>query len=189
MTARRTAWLIPLALLVAACSDDGPAAAPTTSPGEASSTTSTAPPLVLGVARALDLQVGQCYASLPEPAEDPAASTTTTTAPSSTTTTTMASLVVADCAGSHRAQVYATFCLVALEGGGLDAGPCPGPASDPWPGDREVRRAAVRACLARFEEAFGEPYATSPRTSEELTPTEGAWQAGDHRVVCGASPG
>lgn len=186
MTGRRTAWLLPLALLVAACSDDRPASAPTTSAAE-TSTTSTAPPLVLGVARALELQVGQCYASLPEPVEDPEA-TTTTTAHASTTTTTMASLAVADCAGTHRAQVYATFCLVALDGGALDAGPCPGPAEDPWPGDREVRRAAVRACLARFEEAFGEPYATSSRTSEELTPTEGAWQAGDHRVVCAAGP-
>lgn len=202
----RVARSLMVALLVAVgtagCSDDGDTAAPTTTAPEATTTT-TGAPIVLGVVRPLDLQVGQCYAPIPAP-PDPTTTTTATTTPAAappadtetetettvattTTTTEAPSMIVADCAGPHLGQVYGSFCLVRDAAGLLAPAECPGPADDPWPGDREVRRAAVRLCLALFEQQFGEPYATSDRSTAELTPTEGVWHTGDHRVVCTAT--
>lgn len=200
MRVARLVVALLVALGTAGCSDDDEAATPTTTAPDATTTT-TGPPVVLGVARPLDLQVGQCYAPIPEP-PDPTTTTTATTTPAAaaptdaetersvpttTTTTESPSMIVADCAGPHRGQVYATFCLVRDAAGLLAPGNCSGPADDPWPGDREVRRAAVRICLALFEQQFGEPYATSDRSTAELTPTEGVWHTGDHRVVCTAT--
>jgi hypothetical protein len=170
-------WLLIASLVVlAACSPDPPAAAPEADPA-VETTTTTGAPVVLGLARELDLQPGQCYAPLPPQEPEPAT-------PPAETTTTVPTRVVADCAGPHTARVFAAFCLVQLPDGSLDAGPCPEAPATPWPGDREVRRAAVRVCLQRFEAEFGEPYATSELRTEELTPTKGAWLAGDQRVVC-----
>jgi hypothetical protein len=175
-------FLAATLLVVAACADDDDEAAPAEAPVQATTTTVTGPPIVLGVVGALDLVEGQCYAPVPPPPEDP--STTTTSGPPEVTA--VPSMIVADCAGPHHAQVYAAFCLAPDPAGGLVAGDCPGQPGAPWPGDREVRRAAVRLCLERFEATFGEPYATTRRTAYELVPTEGPWSAGQHRVVCAA---
>jgi hypothetical protein len=185
VTAHRLLVASLLLLVVsAACSPPETADPTATTPATEETTATTEPPQVLGVARALDLQVGDCYAPLPEPTVDPDAPATTAPA---TTTTTMVTKLVADCSGSYQARVFATSCLQAMPDGTLDGGPCPGSPQDPWPGDREVRRAATRICLQHFEQTFGEPYATSVRVTEELTPTEGAWVNGDHRVVCAAT--
>lgn len=58
------------------------------------------------------------------------------------------------------------------------------PASEtPWPGDRIVRRAAIRLCLERFDQLFGS-YALSELVVEEFVPTEGIWGRGLRNVVC-----
>lgn len=206
MTVRAVAAALGVVVALAGCAD-GSASTATTTTTPSTSTTTTAPPIVLGTARALDLEVGQCYAPVParqEPSEPAPTTTAATSAPTSDpgategstqtvpttvapTTTAVPPVLVADCAGTHLAQVFAAFCLVTGAERVLEAGACPGPADEPWPGDREVRRAATRVCLEAFEQHFGEPYATSRRSTTELTPTEGAWRAGDHRVVCAAS--
>lgn len=179
MTTRSVLALVALAGLgvVAGCSDDGDGAPPAAAPAP-ETTTTTGAPVPMGVARALDLQVGQCYAPMPPPPEDPSTTTSTPAVPS---------MIVADCAGPHTARVYAAFCLGAGADSLLAALECPVPPDQPWPGDREVRRAAVRLCLERFEQEMGEPYATTRRTASELTPTEGAWSLGERRVVCAAT--
>ena len=188
MSARtRLAALAALVLLAGGCAQGDDPAPPAAAPVEATTTT-TGPPVALGVARSLDLQVGQCYAPMPSP--PPEEPSTPTVAPGSAPvppTVAVPSMIVADCAGPHTARVYAAFCLGAGDDRVLMALECPVAPGQPWPGDREVRRAAVRLCLERFEQVLGEPYATTTRTAFELTPTEGAWSTGEHRVVCAAT--
>jgi hypothetical protein len=182
------ALLAALALVLGACGGNGdPAAAPTapTAAAQPSTTTTVGEPVVVGTAAALELVEGQCYAAAPDP--DPATTTTTAT-PGEVV---LARVAVVDCDGAHEARVYRAFCLAPTADGGDGLAPvdCPGPVDGaPWPGDRELRRAAVRICLDDFADTFGERYATSERTTAELVPTNEEWAAGHHRVVCAASP-
>lgn len=109
-----------------------------------------------------------------------------------------------DCAGTNEGKVYATFCLGAnaeastedptepvLVSVPCDSAPGSGSTSesDPdastaWPGDRLVRRAAVRICLSEFEQIFGQSYASSDLEVEEFAPTEGIWGRDMRSVVC-----
>jgi hypothetical protein len=186
--------------------------APTaTDDGAVETTTTTAPPMLLGLAPNLALGQGQCYAELP-PEPDPDDTTTTSTvagettvpatptvpaeptvpptlAESTTTTPRPTNVALVDCAGSHDGAVYATFCLGPRPeiDNDLTAMACPGELELDYPGDRTIRRAATRVCLQRFEEVFGEAYGISARIAEEFVPTEPLWNIGDRRVVCVAS--
>ncbi len=219
-TARFVAALAAVAALAltAGCTSGSEGAGPTgsgtdgatdsavvsTGEGEAATTT-TAPPVLLGLAPNLALGQGQCYSRLPPEPEVAETTTSTTVAgettvsveptvpptlPETTTTTPRpANVALVDCAGSHDGAVYATFCLgprPELEND-LTAMACPGDAGLEYPGDRTIRRAATRVCLQRFEEAFGEAYGLSTRVAEEFVPTEALWTIGDRRVVCVAS--
>ena len=165
------------ALVLAGCRDGGERApsVPTTE----APTTTLGPPVALGSALALDLVEGQCYV---EADDDDQQAATSTAAPTSDP------VLVVDCGAGHDGEVYATTCLGPDPSGAPVAAPCPGDPAQSWPGDRTVRRAAVGWCLARFQEHFGEPYATSQRATAELTPTEGAWMSGVRRVVCAVRP-
>lgn len=187
------AAVLALALLVAACSGGGGAGdaagdAATGSTTTVPSTTSTSPePVEVGRSRRLALEPGQCFA----PIEDDDPTTTTTTSgpgarPAEAPDGDPVRLV--DCGAAHEGQVYEAQCLAAGPDGRLQAGDCPGGVELVWPGDREVRQAAVRLCLARFEDHVGEPYATSDRLTVELVPDQGAWEAGGRRVVCALRP-
>lgn len=204
-----------------ACSSDGGTSGEPTGEGEdatvgasvessdtASSTTSTVPAIVVGLAPNLDLTPSECFAEIPD-------STTTTTSvlsdesssdedgeaalaptteatipetlPETTATVPMPPVVaIVDCAGTNDGEVYAAFCLGDDEDspGRLTAVACPGDPDFEYPSDRTIRRAAARVCLQRFEELFGTVYAVSDRLAEEFVPTEGMWDRGDRRVVC-----
>lgn len=97
-----------------------------------------------------------------------------------------------DCAGSSEGRVFATFCLGTNPEAATDdptepalvSMVCDPDAEVPWPGDRVVRRTAVRLCLAEFEHLFGETYAESDLVAKEFAPTEGIWNRGLRSVVC-----
>lgn len=134
----------------------------------------TTPPVILDVAEHLALTAGQCWSELPTP--QPA-----TSIPSSET------VAVVDCAGSSLGIVYSNGCLAVEPPETREpvvATPCPGRAEDRWPGLRELRPAAVAACLPKFEGGVGERYATSELAAIELLPTEEQWALGDRRFVC-----
>lgn len=204
-------------LALAACTSDGEPIAPTGSDAEAAgssaeSTTTTAPPLIRGLAENLGLIVGQCFSAVPETTttttaptttvvSDPDAETTTTTAPPTTEppaiTTTIARppiVAVVDCAGTRAGIVYATLCVGSLvpeeepldQPDELGAVACPGDPDLLWPGDRLLRRGAARECLGRFEVSYGEPYAESDIGATELVPSRGVWDRGVRTVVCTA---
>ncbi len=171
--------------------------------------TTTAAPLMLALTPNLDLDVGTCWAELPALVET---TTTTTEAPTETTpetaettpqtlgdpaTTIPSPTIVAtvDCAGTNEGKVFASFCLqqnpatddlarfllIATE---CDRATGESPVDTPWPGDREVRRAAARLCLQEFEVIFGLPYSQSESVAKEFVPTEGIWIRGRRDVVC-----
>ncbi len=174
--------------------------------------TTTAAPLMLALTPNLDLDVDTCWAELPELVEttttttEPPTETTPATAETTPQTlgdpaTTIPSPTIVaevDCSGTNEGKVFASFCLqqnpatddlarfllIATECDptGVDAGNSP--VDTPWPGDREVRRAAARLCLHEFEEAFGEPYSQSELVAKEFVPTEGIWIRGRRDVVC-----
>ncbi len=50
--------------------------------------------------------------------------------------------------------------------------------------DRDIRRAAIAGCLARFEAFVGTPYAISTLRVSARRPTPDTWAAGDRTVVC-----
>ncbi len=134
----------------------------------------TTPPVILDVAEHLALTAGQCWSELPTP-QPP------TSIPSSET------VAVVDCAGSSVGIVYSNGCLAVEPPETREpvfATPCPGRPDDRWPGLRELRPAAVAACLPQFEGGVGERYATSELEAIELLPTEEQWALGDRRFVC-----
>ncbi len=171
----------------------------TTTSTEVPADTTTVPPLILSLAPNLDLIEGQCYASLAPPtpvestttlAESSDATTAETVPPTLAATTTLVprpdTVAIVDCAGSWDGTVYATYCLGPHETdlADLTATACPGALDLEYPGDRTIRRAAARVCLQRFEQVFGEAYATSTRRAEEFVPTEPLWNRDERRVVC-----
>lgn len=166
---------------------DGTGGATTTSATTAPSTTTTSPePVELGRSRELALEPGQCFAPTDE--DDPVTPTTAGGALRPAEEPDGEPVRVLDCGAAHEGQVYEALCLAGDPDGRLQAGDCPGEAELTWPGTREVRQAAVRLCLSRFEDHFGEPYATSARVTAELVPDQGAWEAGGRRVVCAVRP-
>ncbi len=171
-------------------------------------TTTTVPPVFLGISPNLDLVATECFADLPtatsvesvetsdqgeEPEPDANEQSTIETEPTipdtlpvTTTIPAPPMLALVDCNGSNLGQVFATFCLGDDEEapGQLTAVACPGDPDLDYPGDRSLRRAAARVCLQRFEEAFKQPYSIATRVAQEFVPTEGVWNRGDRRVVC-----
>jgi hypothetical protein len=221
---RAVTAVIALAVSLSACTlgrSDGEAGGETTTSAPEQTeapdtTTTTAAPIIRGLAVELGLLPGQCYAAVPEP-------TTTTTEPTTTTnsstegsdsadetTTTVAAtteatappstipqprtVAVVECSGTREGVVYGAMCLGSLlatdrivtEPRDLGVVTCPGDSLLPWPGERTLRRAAARVCLEIFEELYGEPYALSEVATVELVPSRGVWEQGDRRVVCGA---
>lgn len=177
---------VAAAASLAACGGgggDGGAAPTTTTTSAPPTSTTAADPVELGRAAALELDQGQCWTAPPEP--EPGAPTSTTAGAGEVV---LDEVVVVDCGAGHDARAYATTCLGADGAGRLGPAACPAPAEVPWPGDRELRRAAVRFCLERFAAEVGEPYATSERTTVELVPSQEEWAAGHRRVVCGIEP-
>lgn len=199
-------------LLIAACtsSDEDPTGSSTTAGGQAAGSVSdtTQPPNILALTPNIDLEADQCWAELPPPPE----STTTTTDPDVTTTTVVVAATAAtkpeplgdlattipqptivamvDCLGSNEGQVFWRFCLgentdeVDPTNPELIAVTCDSASELGWPGDRTVRRAAVRLCLAEFRQQFGENYSETELVVREFAPTEGIWERGLHSVVC-----
>ncbi len=175
-------------------------------------TTTTAAPLILGLAEDLGLLPAQCFDAVPEPpTTEPPPSTTTTTVAGAESTTTVAptttdpppptttipkppTIAIVDCRGTHAGAAFAAMCVGSLieaneiidQPNELGQVGCPGDAALEWPGDRLLRRAAARACLVIFEQAFGEPYSESEVTTSELVPTRSVWERGDRRIVCTA---
>lgn len=174
-----------LALALAGCGGGGGAATPTPTTPPSTTTTTLSHPLVLRTAAALELDEGQCFAARPGPEEG--APTTTTTAPPPGEVV-LDEVLVVECGAAHDARVYGATCLGPDATGELVVTGCPGSPDTPWPGDRDLRQAAVRFCLQRFADELGEPYATSERTTVELVPNREEWAAGHHRVVCGVEP-
>ena len=205
----RLTWLVlaTFALLLMSCtSSEG--TSPDVSSGQqtTSSTSTTLPPVILGLTPNLELQIDQCWAELPPPVTsdiDTTVPLSVTEAPATVKTVPkplgdlVSSIpvptIVAEvaCDGTNEGRVFATFCLGANPEAedptqpALSAAVC-----DPvvWPGDRTVRRTAVRLCLERFEQIFGESYAQSDLVAMEFTPTEGIWNRGQRTVVCWVQP-
>lgn len=174
-------------------------------------TTTTAPPDIRGLGESLGLAPGQCYDAVPETTTTTEApttlpptiegETTTTTAPTTTEpqpiTTTIPRpplVAIVECEGTNKGVVFATFCVGSLVEDGelvdlpseLGVVECDGDPDLVWPGDRLLRRAAARECVARFEDVFSEPYATSEIGTTEFVPSRGVWERGDRRIVCTA---
>jgi hypothetical protein len=181
----------------------------------ADTTTTTMAPIVRGLGEDLGLEPGQCYAGPPETTTTTAPTTTvppstdvadgvstteppppaTTEPPPVTSTIPRPPLVaIVNCEGTHEGVVFATFCIGSLvtadqiidlptELGEVE---CPGDPELVWPGDRLLRRAAARECVARFDEVFDEPYALSEIGTTEFVPSRGVWERGDRRIVCTA---
>lgn len=202
-----------VALLLTACtgSDETAADITDTTTTTVETTTTTAAPNVRGLGESLGLAPGQCYASVPEtttttlppttvpPTIEGETTTTvvqTTTEPPPITTTIPRPPLVAivECEGTNTGVVFASLCMGSLieedelvdipsELGEVE---CDGDPDLDWPGDRLLRRAAARECVARFEDVFGEPYATSDIGTTEFVPSRGVWETGDRRIVCTA---
>ena len=208
---RVVALTLSVAVLLSACtgSDQGDEVEGVASSSQPP-TASTVTPVLLAVVPNLALAPEQCFAAVDSVVTTPTTSqpsapantgeaATSTTGPGSTTEPTSpdtlpdttvvarpAAVAVVDCNGGHEGRVYAAFCLGTDEDsdGELTSVACPGDVDLPYPGDRNIRRAAARVCLQRFEETFAETYASSARVAREFTPNEGVWSLGDHRVVC-----
>lgn len=201
------------ALALASCTSggDGDSATPSSTAVAESITTTTAAPIVRGLGESLGLAPGQCYDAVPEtttttqpPTTVPptiegetttTAAVTTTEPPPITTTIPRPPLVaIVECEGTNAGVVFASICLGSLIGDGelvdipseLGEVECDGDPDLPWPGDRLLRRAAARECVARFEGVFGEPYATSEIGTTEFVPSRSVWERGDRRIVCTA---
>lgn len=208
-----TTIAVSICLLVGACTSSGNQGTSPVDPNAsvAPTTTTTSPPILLGTSPNLALPIGECWNELavastttttePLSATEPEETTTSSTLPSTTRTTVPKAKVVAvvDCSGTNQGEVYSSFCLGTSEAIEIESStgaqtadalqkvPCPGDPELTWPGDREIRRAAARVCLETFAIIFGETYAVSDRTSNELTPNEGLWDRGERRVVCSAT--
>ncbi|MFT7597173.1 MAG: hypothetical protein ACI8TP_000091 [Acidimicrobiales bacterium] len=201
------ALVIPI-LVATSCSgsSDGSSDGNTASSSNSAATSTTELPVILAIAPNLGLSPDQCFAEVPlaepttttseavvtSPDENDQTTTQATapdTLPETTTIPRPPTVAVVDCAGTNLGQVYAVFCLGDDEDdpGNLTSRVCPGDTELAYPGDRNIRRAAARACLQRFAEVFGEQYAASERVAQEFTPNEGVWGQGDRRVVCHAS--
>lgn len=208
------AALLALIVTLGACTNDDGAAETTTASSDTteSTTTTTAPPDIRGLGESLGLAAGQCYDDVPETTTTTQPTTTlpptsegetttepppvTTTEPPPITTTIPRPPLVAivECEGTNQGIVFDTFCIGSLVEidelvdlpSELGVVECEGDPDLVWPGDRLLRRAAARECVGRFEEVFGEPYATSEIGTTEFVPSRGVWEAGDRRIVCTA---
>lgn len=207
--------ILALALIALGCTqDDEPTTADesssTVTTAEETTTTTEAPD-IRGLGESLGLAPGQCYADVPETTTTTQPTTTTpptsegettTTVPPETTepppiTTTIPRpplVAIVNCEGTNLGVVYETFCIGSVvdplelvdrpeELGRVE---CNGDPELEWPGDRLLRRAAARECVARFEEVFDEPYALSDISTTEFVPSRGVWEQGDRRIVCTA---
>ena len=206
---------LALTLLLGACTseaEDDAAASSSSSVTTESTTTTTAPPNVRGLGESLGLQAGQCYDDVPETTTTTQPTTTlaptsegdTTTEPAPTTTTEPPPITttiprpplvaIVECEGTNQGIVFATFCIGSLVDSGelvdlpseLGVVDCDGDPDLAWPGDRLLRRAAARECVATFEAVFNEPYATSEIGTTEFVPSRSVWETGDRRIVCTA---
>ena len=203
---------LALAIALTACTNGGGDAADTSSTvSTAEPTTTSAPPDVRGLGESLGLEPGQCYDDVPEtttttqPPTTQAptsegestteAETTTTEPPPITTTIPRPPLVaIVECEGTNEGVVYATLCIGSLVAedelvdlpSELGEVECDGDPELVWPGDRLLRRAAARECVAIFEVVFDEPYATSAIGTTEFVPSRSVWERGDRRIVCTA---
>jgi hypothetical protein len=80
---------------------------------------------------------------------------------------------VVGCDAPHAGEVVARVALADV------------PATDgSYPGDEEVRVAAVDACVAPFETYVGIAYAQSRYTLQPIVPSAESWADGDRAVVC-----
>ncbi|NNF53399.1 MAG: hypothetical protein HKN03_03050 [Acidimicrobiales bacterium] len=176
---RRCLPLLASILFLAACTGSEQVAPPETTQTtdtSSSTTTESLPVSILDVKQELALQPGQCWGPLPTPQPE-------TTVPASLT------VAVVDCAGQHSGLAYGSGCVatnVAESREPVVEFPCPGRPEDSWPGDRDLRRAVVSACLPQFEGGVGERYATSELEAVELVPTMEQWLVGERRFVCTA---
>ncbi len=175
---RRCLALLTSILFLGACtgSDQGAPLETTETTAATSFTTETLPVSILDVQQELALQAGQCWGPLPTPQPE-------TTLPASPT------VAVVDCAGQNSGLAYASGCVasdVSESREPVAEVPCPGQPDDSWPGDRDLRRAVVSACLPLFETGVGERYATSDLEAVELVPTMEQWLVGERRFVCTA---
>lgn len=174
--------VLGLGLLLGACTGSAATGTslPTASP-ETSTTTNTTPAeptIILGVVQQLALVAGQCWGTLPTPQPS-------TSLPASLTVT------VVECGEEVQGITYGNGCLGAEPPEAREpviTVACPGRAEDPFPGTRELERAAIAACLPLFEDGVGERYATSELEAIELVPTEEMWLIGERRYVCTAQP-
>lgn len=103
---------------------------------------------------------------------------------SPTDQTAMLRVLTVPCDVAHDAEVVGIFGLADTEVTG---------AATTRPGiplvDRDIRRAAVAGCLARFEAYVGTPYAISSLRVSARRPTPDTWAAGDRTVVCSVYDG
>ena len=203
--------LVTVVLLAGGCtgSDDEASSELAAEPSTESTTTTTEAPSVRGLGETLGMAPGQCYAAVPETTTTTAPPTTTAQTSADETTTTPPTterppitttiprpplVAIVDCEGTNEGVVFDSFCIGSIvapteiidlpsEMGPVD---CDGDPDLEWPGDRLLRRAAARECVARFEAVFGEPYATSEIGTTEFVPSRGVWEGGDRRVVCTA---
>jgi putative regulator of septum formation len=80
-------------------------------------------------------------------------------------------VTVVSCASQHDAEVFAAFTLPA----------------GPWPGSSAVRVDAGDGCASRLDSYIDPQLATASLTQAYIYPNQGAWQAGERRVVCEVS--
>ncbi len=213
VTRRAAGIAVALALALSACTRgaDESADPTTTTTTTETTTTTTAPPIVRGLGESLALGPGQCYAAVPEtttttqppttvpPTREGETTTTeaTTTAEPTAPTTTIPRpplVAIVECEGTNEGVVFASFCIGSLVDSDelvdlpseLGVVECDGDPDLVWPGDRLLRRAAARECVARFESVFDEPYATSAIGTTEFVPSRSVWERGDRRIVCTA---
>ena len=175
---RRCLALLTSILFLGACtgSDQVDPLETTETTAATSFTTEALPVLILDVQQELALQPGQCWGPLPTPQPD-------TTLPASQT------VAVVDCAGQNSGLAYGSGCVASNVSESREPVvevPCPGQTDDSWPGDRDLRRAVVSACLPLFEGGVGDRYATSELEAVELVPTMEQWLVGERRFVCTA---
>ncbi len=195
-------------LVLSSCSSSETSTPEPTGEQQVESSSTTLPPVILGLTPNLELQVDQCWADLPppvtsattiEPHSPEEESETPQTAPeplgdlvSSIPVPTVVAEVA--CEGTNDGQVFATFCLGVNPQADDPTEPELVPAAcDPaveveWPGDRALRRTAVRLCLQSFTQRFGQSYGQSDLVAKEFTPTEGIWNRGQRTVVCWVEP-
>jgi len=135
--------------------------------------------LIRGLGESLGLAPGQCYDDVPETTTTTAPPTTlaptsegetttteaTTTAEPTAPTTTIPRpplVAIVECEGTNKGVVFATFCIGSIVEDDelvdipseLGVVECDGDPDLAWPGDRLLRRAAARECVARFEDVF-----------------------------------